>query len=114
MLFRSSVAILIASSVLIAGCRSPRSGEDAASHHSKAATSASNRSSTDADFAANPASEFESDADLQSAIEAHAHYAAGVIHEINLEPESALEDYFNAAKLDPTNYALVIDVAQQF
>jgi len=34
MLFRSSVFILIASSVLIAGCRTPGSGDHAASHRS--------------------------------------------------------------------------------
>jgi tetratricopeptide (TPR) repeat protein len=33
---------------------------------------------------------------------------------MNLEPESALDDYYNAALLDPTNEPLVLDVAQQF
>src|SRR5690348_10150594 len=106
MLFRSSVVILIASSVLIAGCRAPQSGDKAASHRSAAPLRADDLSDS--------TSEFASDADLQSAINAHAHYGAGVIHELNLEPESALEDYYNAALLDPTNYSLVIDVAQQF
>ncbi len=110
MLFRSSVLTLLASSVLIAGCRAPRSGDGAASHTSPVPANPPQRVATDA----NPASEFESDTDLQSAIEAHAHYGAGVVHELNLEPESALEDYYHAALLDPTNYSLVIDVAQQF
>src|SRR6185312_9453717 len=46
--------------------------------------------------------------------DAHAHYAAGVVHEMNLDPESALEDYYKAALLDPTNQALVLEVAQEF
>jgi tetratricopeptide (TPR) repeat protein len=115
MLFRPAVAILIASSVLIAGCRAPSSGDEAASHRSASHANALKRAATnDSDSAGISSSEFESDAEMQSAIEAHAHYAAGVVHELNLEPESALEDYYNAALLDPTNYTLVIDVAQQF
>ena len=58
--------------------------------------------------------DFESEGDLQNTIDAHAHYGAGVIHEMNLEPESALEDYYQAALLDPTNQTLVVDVSQQF
>ena len=52
--------------------------------------------------------------DLESIIEAHAHYGAGVVHEMNLESESALQDYYQAATLDPTNAALVLEVSQQF
>lgn len=52
--------------------------------------------------------------DLESIIEAHAHYGAGIIHEMNLESESALDDYYQAALLDPTNAPLVLEVAQQF
>jgi tetratricopeptide (TPR) repeat protein len=114
MLFRSFVITLLASSVLIAGCRAPRSGDEAASHTPTAQGSAQKRVAVDSDSADNLTTEFESDADLQSAIDAHAHYGAGVVHELNLEPESALEDYYHAALLDPTNYSLVIDVAQQF
>lgn len=114
MLFRPFVISLIASSVLIAGCRSPRSG-GGASHPSTAIRSAPALAASDFDSANNPTtSEIESDADLENAIDAHAHFGAGVIHELNLEPESALDDYFDAAKLDSTNYTLVIDVAQQF
>jgi tetratricopeptide (TPR) repeat protein len=50
---------------------------------------------------------------LDNAIDAHARYAAGVVHELNLEPESALDDYYNAALLDPTNEPLILDVSQQ-
>jgi tetratricopeptide (TPR) repeat protein len=115
MLFRSSVVILIASSVLIAGCGAPRGGDHAASHHSAPHGNALKRAATnDSDSDGTLTSDFGSDADLQSAIDAHAHFGAGVIHELNLEPESALDDYYHSALLDPTNYTLVIDVAQQF
>ena len=60
------------------------------------------------------ADESSGNTNLENAIEAHAHYAAGVVHEMNLEAESALEDYYQAAMLDPTNEGLVLDVAQQF
>ena len=110
MLFRSFVAILIASSVLIAGCRSPQHSDEAASHRS---TVRGDILKGTADDSTVP-SEFKSDTDLQSAIDAHAHFASGVVHELNLEPESALDDYYHAALLDPTNYSLVIEVAQQF
>ena len=50
----------------------------------------------------------------QNLIDAHARYAAGVVHEMNLEAEDALDDYYNAALLDPTNEALVLEVSQQF
>src|SRR5215204_5836733 len=36
-------------------------------------------------------------------VEAHAHYAAGVIHEINNDSEAALEEYYKAALYDPEN-----------
>jgi tetratricopeptide (TPR) repeat protein len=52
--------------------------------------------------------------DLKSIIEAHARYGAGVVHEMNLEQDSALEDFYQAAILDPTNSALVLEVSLQF
>jgi tetratricopeptide (TPR) repeat protein len=114
MLFRSSVVILIASSVLIAGCRAPRIG-DPASQRAMAHGNVPKRAPTnDSDSARVSPLDYESDADMQSAIEAHAYYGAGVLHELNIEPESALENYYQAALLDPTDYMLVISVAQQF
>jgi tetratricopeptide (TPR) repeat protein len=117
MLFRSCAIVLIAGSVLITGCRAPRSGDAAASRQTSTATDA--RSSGDsANQSAGPSavskSDFQSDSDIQSAIDAHAHYATGIIHEMNLDPESALDEYYKAAMLDPTNQTLVIDVSQEF
>ena len=47
-------------------------------------------------------------------VQAHAHYAAGVIHEINEESEAALEEYYQAALLDADNETLIIEVARRF
>src|ERR1700743_369241 len=111
MLFRCFATILIAGSVLVAGCRGPQ-GRAAKS----VGTVALNR--TDAQDSSSPLSLSSEDPStsicLENLIDAPAHFGAGVVHEMNLEPESALDDYYNAALLDPTNEELVLDVAQQF
>ncbi len=43
--------------------------------------------------------------------EAHAHFAAGVIAEMNNEPRTAMEEYCRAAMLDPDDEQLVLDVS---
>ena len=53
------------------------------------------------------APETGSEADLT---EAHAHYSAGVIAELDDEPEIALREFLLAALQDPSNESLVIDV----
>ena len=45
--------------------------------------------------------------------EAHAHYAAGVIHEMNNEQQAASDEYYQAAMLDPDNETLVLDVSRR-
>jgi tetratricopeptide (TPR) repeat protein len=47
-------------------------------------------------------------------IEAHAHYAAGVIHDVREEPEKALEEYYQAAIADPDNEPLILEVSRRF
>jgi tetratricopeptide (TPR) repeat protein len=113
MLFRSFAIVLVAGGVLITGCRGPSSA------HSSNPAEALNHFSPDrygdsGSSLAISGDELITNGDLENQIAAHAHYAAGVVHEMNLEPESALEDYYNAAMLDPSNQALVLDVAQQF
>jgi tetratricopeptide (TPR) repeat protein len=44
---------------------------------------------------------------------AHAHYAAGVVHDMNDETEAALADYCIAATNDPDNQALVLEVSRR-
>jgi tetratricopeptide (TPR) repeat protein len=116
MLFRYSAIVLAAVSMLVAGCDAPNGS------HAKSPTAADRLAAAvrhlppDAESSAplvSASNDLSSD-DLESIIEAHAHYGAGVVHEMNLEPESALQDYYQAATLDPTNAALVLEVAQQF
>ena len=45
---------------------------------------------------------------------AHAHFGAGVIHEMNDEPEAALQEYYQAAMADPSNEQMLLDVSARF
>jgi len=45
--------------------------------------------------------------------QAHAHYAAAVVHEMNEENEAALEDYYKAAADDPRDQDLVLEVSRR-
>lgn len=44
---------------------------------------------------------------------AHAHYAAGVIREMNEETDAALEEYCLAATFDPANEPLILEVTRR-
>jgi len=44
---------------------------------------------------------------------AHAHYASGVIHEMDGEMDAALDDYTKSALDDPDNESLVLDVSRR-
>src|SRR5437899_7887584 len=55
-----------------------------------------------------------SDATVEKLAEAHAHYSAGVIHEMNEEQEEALQEYYQAALGDPSDEALTLEVARRF
>ena len=46
--------------------------------------------------------------------QAHAHFAAGFIHEMNDEAEAALEEYYQSALEDPSNEELVLEVSRRF
>jgi tetratricopeptide (TPR) repeat protein len=54
------------------------------------------------------------DRPAEKAAQAHAHYAAAVIHDMNDETEAALEDYFKAASDDPSDEELVLEVSRRF
>ncbi|HWD91855.1 MAG TPA: tetratricopeptide repeat protein [Verrucomicrobiae bacterium] len=115
MLFRCFAVILIAASVLVSGSRAPQGRPAKASGAAPVTRQLDSSDAQNTDAALAPSHEDAStNVDLKNLIDAHAHFAAGVIHEMNLEAESALDDYYNAALLDPTNEELVLDVAQQF
>lgn len=88
--------LLAAGSMLVAGCRTaqPQHGEKAGASV-REAPSAPDRSSE------------------QDLIEAHAHYSAGIIHELDDKPELALQEYFQAALTDPGDETLVLEVSRR-
>lgn len=117
MLFRYSAIVLAAGSMLVAGCGASGAARAKSSTAADRMAAAAHQLPSDGADSSMPASGVDSSGtndDLESIIEAHAHYGAGIVHEMNLEPESALDDYYQAALLDPTNAALVLEVAQQF
>src|SRR6185369_9791149 len=51
---------------------------------------------------------------LDERARAHAHYAAGLIHEMNEDEDAALEEYHLSALHDPANESLLLDVTRRF
>lgn len=99
------VAILGLSVWLIAGCRTMPvvSGDDDADQGAK--LSARKES-------ARKAARSE-ESELRQRAKAHAHYAAGVIHDLNEAPELALAEFTQAAQADPDNEALTLEVSRR-
>lgn len=119
MLFRSCSIILVAGSLLVAGCRGPAGGNTQLSGRSPRTGDVWNRFHGDVSGEDDSGSSLSKDqsasnSKLDDLIEAHAHYGAGVVDEMRLEPEAALQEYYEAAMLDCTNQGLVLDVSQQF
>ncbi|HWX19991.1 MAG TPA: tetratricopeptide repeat protein [Candidatus Binatia bacterium] len=54
------------------------------------------------------------DVPAEKAAQAHAHYAAAVIHEMDGETEAALQEYYQAAAGDPGNEWVVLEVSGRF
>jgi tetratricopeptide (TPR) repeat protein len=50
---------------------------------------------------------------MEKAAQAHAHFGAGVVHEMNGENSAALDEYYQAARIDPTDEAMVLDVSRR-
>ena len=49
-----------------------------------------------------------------TAAKAHAHFATGLVYEMNDDPESALKEYYEAALNDPANEWLILEVSRRF
>src|SRR5262245_43593586 len=43
----------------------------------------------------------------------HAHYAAGLLHDMNNEGDKALDEFFKAAQSDPRDEVLVLEVTRR-
>jgi len=58
--------------------------------------------------------ELGTDLPAEKVAQAHAHYAAGVVHEMNDETEAALHEYYLAAEADPDDEGLMLEVTRRF
>ncbi len=61
-----------------------------------------------------PADMAVSQADEDKRVEAHAHFAQGMIFDMDNQPDEALEEFAQAALADPSNEELVLDVARRY
>jgi tetratricopeptide (TPR) repeat protein len=93
------LGMLLATGVFFGGCAT---GSRKTAAEPKSAAKAS-RSAKDVD-----------EATLKKRAEAHAHYAAGVIDEINNQTEAASKQFLEAALADPDNEELTIGVSRRF
>src|SRR5882724_495450 len=83
--------------MLAAGCSTTRPG--AATQQSKAPVAAEPAPSKGVD---------------KKQIEAHAHYAQALIHDLDDEPALALKEFSAAAALDPSNEELVLELTRRY
>jgi tetratricopeptide (TPR) repeat protein len=98
MLVRSGfITVVAASSLLVAGCQTRSSA-------------ARDPLQSPAALSSGQAGRLAAEQDL---IEAHAHYAQAVIHELNDEPALALKEYTEAARADLGNEALTLEVSRR-
>src|SRR5215472_12384932 len=56
--------------------------------------------------------ETATDLPAEKVAQAHAHYAAGVVHEMNDENEAALREYYLSAEADPDDEGLILEVTR--
>jgi tetratricopeptide (TPR) repeat protein len=81
-------AVWVLGCLLMAGCAVPRGGS--------------------------PAGVAERQADEDTRVEAHAHYAQGMIFEMENQPDEALAEFSIAALADPSNEELVLDLVRRY
>jgi len=60
------------------------------------------------------AAELREEDEIDHMAEAHAHYAAGVMHDLNDEAVLALDEYYTAAMMDPDDEDLILEVSRRF
>src|ERR1051326_4620004 len=97
-------AALFCSALFLAGCETAPAGRHSVKSGSPDAV---------APKAVVRKAEDYSSAAVEKRTEAHAHYAAAVLHEWNDEAEPAVNEYFKAAMADPGNEPLVLEVSQR-
>lgn len=92
------VAVVATSVLLVAGCGSVPQGERGPQANRAAAAKKQERADNRA---------------AERRAQAHAHYAAGVIRELNNEQPAATEEYDEAALLDPGDEGLVLELSRR-
>jgi len=97
------LALICAGLLLLEGCAAPAKGKKVAG----SAEGAEPEQASSAD-----AEDYSPEA-VERRTEAHARYAAGVLHEWEDEPEQATTEYLKAALVDPGNETLVLEVSER-
>src|SRR5688500_7787177 len=103
--FHSIWAGVALGGLLLAGCASPSKKEARAPAHAALQPASAESTHTSAALL--------SPEDLDRRAEAHARYAAAIIHELNEEPEAAADELYQAALNDLGNESLVLDVTRR-
>jgi tetratricopeptide (TPR) repeat protein len=96
---RIHLAFLALALAAIAGCSTASSGKSSGQSRG---SGAGESSAEVADYSAGG---------IKARTESHAHYSAAILHEQDDEPELAADEYYRAALADPSNEALVLEVA---
>ena len=96
----SLLAALSVGIFLLAGCAA------SSSTHRKTATGSPVAASSRTDDSTGPSDDYSPRA-VEKRVEAHSHYAAAVLHELNDEAEEAARDFYQAALAEPGNEDLV-------
>jgi len=100
--FSFCLALVTAGSLLLFGCRAPQPVKaDARPQPPAPGRAVQKKSPPDS-------------SDSQAKIEAHAHYATGVVYAFGDDPALALNEFYEAALKDPANEALADEVSRGF
>jgi len=94
-------AVLSLALVVFAGCATPPSGKKSAA---KQTTATGISAAEVADY---------SEAAVADRTDAHAHYAAAILYELNDEPANAADEFLKAALANPSDEALVLEASQR-
>jgi tetratricopeptide (TPR) repeat protein len=97
------IAVLAIGQMLLTGCGTP-----SLSPNASVAPHGHDKRSTRKVAALSP------DPSTRRQAEAHAHYAAGVIHDMNDESDLALDEFYKAAMADPGNEPLVLELSRRY
>ncbi len=101
--FHLWITALALGSVLGCGCAT--SARPLAQGKSEQAAPAKSRRANQAELAAEAA--------LEKRVQAHAHFATGLVYDLNEKPEQALEEYWQSALANPGYEPLVLEVARR-